>query len=158
MLASLISRTAALSTIFLTVKRLIALSFGTQREQLEQRMKVTWPRPFLLRPPFLLFFVYWTWNKKSSQCQRFKKPYHDWINFSTSKPSEVHPTHFDHNQSKLWPWKLLGYPQQRLTLKKVLTILNVEVGRRCVERQWVCCAVTTFPRSLGKANLHSHTV
>jgi len=36
---------------------LMALSLGTQREQLEQRMKVTWPRPFLLRPPFLLFLV-----------------------------------------------------------------------------------------------------
>lgn len=56
--ASLISRTAALSTIFLTVKRLIALSFATQREQLEQRKNLTWPRPFLLRPPFLLFLVY----------------------------------------------------------------------------------------------------
>jgi len=57
-LASLISLTAALSTMFLTVKRLIALSLGTQREQLEQRMKLTLPRPFLLRPPFLLFLVY----------------------------------------------------------------------------------------------------
>jgi len=41
---------AALSTIFLIVKRLIALSFGVQREQLLQRMGLTWPRPFLLRP------------------------------------------------------------------------------------------------------------
>jgi hypothetical protein len=56
-LASLISRTAALSTMFLTVKRLMALSFATQREQFEQRTKPTWPRPFLLRPPFLLFLV-----------------------------------------------------------------------------------------------------
>ena len=44
--------------MFLTVKRLIALSLGTQREQLEQRMKETLPRPFLLRPPFRLFLVY----------------------------------------------------------------------------------------------------
>ena len=51
------SRTAALSTMFLTVKRLMALSFATQREQFEQRTKPTWPRPFLLRPPFLLFLV-----------------------------------------------------------------------------------------------------
>ena len=51
------SRTAALSTMFLTVKRLMALSFATQREQFEQRTKPTWPRPFLLRPPFLLVFV-----------------------------------------------------------------------------------------------------
>ena len=27
------------------------------REQLEQRIEATWPRPFLLRPPALLFFV-----------------------------------------------------------------------------------------------------
>lgn len=40
-----------------TVKRLMALSLGTHREQLEQRTKVTWPRPFLLRPLFLLFLV-----------------------------------------------------------------------------------------------------
>ena len=55
--ASEISLTAALSTMFLTVKRLIALSFATQREQLEQRTKLTWPRPFLLRPPLRLFLV-----------------------------------------------------------------------------------------------------
>jgi hypothetical protein len=55
--ASLISRTAALSTMFLTVNRLMALSFGTAREQFEQRRKVTCPRPFLFRPPFLLFLV-----------------------------------------------------------------------------------------------------
>ena len=56
-LASLISRTAAVSTMLRTVKRLMALSFGTHREQLEQRTKLTWPRPFLLRPLFLLFLV-----------------------------------------------------------------------------------------------------
>ena len=56
-LASLISRTAALSTMLRTVNRLMALSFATQREQLEQRTKPTWPRPFLLRPLFLLFLV-----------------------------------------------------------------------------------------------------
>lgn len=56
-LASLISRTAADSTMLRTVKRLIALSLGTHREQLEQRTKLTWPRPFLLRPLFLLFLV-----------------------------------------------------------------------------------------------------
>lgn len=32
------------------VNRLIALSLGVQREQLEQRTGLTWPRPFLLRP------------------------------------------------------------------------------------------------------------
>lgn len=32
-----------------TVNRLIALSLGTQREQLEHRTKLTWPRPDLLR-------------------------------------------------------------------------------------------------------------
>ena len=34
------------------VKRLMALSLGVQRLQLEQRMGFTWPRPFLLRPLF----------------------------------------------------------------------------------------------------------
>lgn len=57
-LASLISRTAALSTMLRTVKRLMALSLPTQREQFEQRTKLTWPRPFLLRPPERLFLVY----------------------------------------------------------------------------------------------------
>jgi hypothetical protein len=51
------SRTAADSTMLRTVKRLMALSLATQREQLEQRRNATWPRPFLLRPPFLLFLV-----------------------------------------------------------------------------------------------------
>jgi hypothetical protein len=32
------------------VKRLMALSLGVQRAQLEQRTGLTWPRPFLLRP------------------------------------------------------------------------------------------------------------
>lgn len=43
--------------MFRTVKRLIALSLPTHREQLEQRTNTTCPRPFLLRPPFLLFLV-----------------------------------------------------------------------------------------------------
>jgi hypothetical protein len=41
---------AADSTMFLMVNLLIALSLGVHREQLEQRMGLTWPRPFLLRP------------------------------------------------------------------------------------------------------------
>ena len=32
------------------VNRLMALSLGVHREQLEQRMGLTWPRPCLLRP------------------------------------------------------------------------------------------------------------
>ena len=32
------------------VNLLIALSFGVHREQLEHRIGLTWPRPFLLRP------------------------------------------------------------------------------------------------------------
>jgi hypothetical protein len=32
------------------VNLFIALSLGVHREQLEQRMGLTWPRPFLLRP------------------------------------------------------------------------------------------------------------
>ena len=43
-------RMAADSTMFLMVNLLIALSLGVHREQLEQRMGLTWPRPFLLRP------------------------------------------------------------------------------------------------------------
>lgn len=37
------------------VNLLMALSLGVHREQLLQRMGLTWPRPFLLRP---LFFLY----------------------------------------------------------------------------------------------------
>lgn len=36
------------------VNLLMALSLGVHREQLEQRMGFTWPRPFLLRPLFFL--------------------------------------------------------------------------------------------------------
>ena len=112
MLASLISRTAALSTIFLTVKRLIALSFGTQREQLEQRMKVTWPRPFLLRPPFLLFFVYWTWvsvnaAKKTVTTVQIQTL---WNASSPFWPQSVHITVMNTSEirippTEIWHWK-----------------------------------------------------
>ena len=43
-------RIAADSTMFRMVNLLMALSLGVHREQLEQRMGLTWPRPFLLRP------------------------------------------------------------------------------------------------------------
>jgi hypothetical protein len=43
-------RIAADSTMFRMVNLLIALSFGVHLEQLEHRMGLTWPRPFLLRP------------------------------------------------------------------------------------------------------------
>lgn len=43
-------RIAADSTMLRMVNLLIALSLGVQREQLEQRIGLTWPRPFLLRP------------------------------------------------------------------------------------------------------------
>ena len=43
-------RIAADSTMLRMVNLLIALSLGVHREQLEQRMGLTWPRPFLLRP------------------------------------------------------------------------------------------------------------
>jgi len=43
-------RMAADSTMFLMVNLFIALSLGVHREQLEQRIGLTWPRPFLLRP------------------------------------------------------------------------------------------------------------
>lgn len=54
------SLTAAASTMFLMTNFLMALSLGTQRAQLVQRMGWTWPRPFLARPLFLLFLV---WGK-----------------------------------------------------------------------------------------------
>lgn len=57
-LASEMSLTAAASTMFLMTNFLMALSLGTQRAQLVQRMGCTWPRPFLARPLFLLFLVY----------------------------------------------------------------------------------------------------
>lgn len=41
---------AADSTMLRMVNLLIALSLGVHRAQLEQRMGLTWPRPFLLRP------------------------------------------------------------------------------------------------------------
>jgi len=48
---------AADSTMLRTMKRLTALSLGVQRAQFEQRIGSTWPRPCLLRPLFLRFFV-----------------------------------------------------------------------------------------------------
>ena len=44
------ARIAADSTMLRMVNLFIALSLGVHREQLEQRMGLTWPRPFLLRP------------------------------------------------------------------------------------------------------------
>ena len=43
-------RIAADSTMLRMVNLLIALSLGVHREQLLQRIGLTWPRPFLLRP------------------------------------------------------------------------------------------------------------
>lgn len=43
-------RIAADSTMLRMVNLLIALSLGVHREQLEHRIGLTWPRPFLLRP------------------------------------------------------------------------------------------------------------
>ena len=43
-------RMAADSTMLRMVNLLMALSLGVHREQLEHRMGLTWPRPFLLRP------------------------------------------------------------------------------------------------------------
>lgn len=51
---SLDVRIAADSTMLRMVNLLMALSLGVHREQLEQRMGLTWPRPFLLRPLFFL--------------------------------------------------------------------------------------------------------
>jgi hypothetical protein len=43
-------RMAADSTMLRIVNLLMALSLGVHREQLEHRIGLTWPRPFLLRP------------------------------------------------------------------------------------------------------------
>jgi len=51
------SLTAALSTMFLTVKCLMACPF--------QRIRVTWPCPVLLQPPFLL-----SWSAKAHFSER----------------------------------------------------------------------------------------
>ena len=51
------SLTAAASTMFRMTNFLMALSLGTHRAQLVQRIGCTWPRPFLARPLFLLFLV-----------------------------------------------------------------------------------------------------
>jgi hypothetical protein len=48
---------AADSTMLRMVNLLMALSLGVHREQLLQRMGLTWPRPFLLRPLFFLFLT-----------------------------------------------------------------------------------------------------
>jgi len=48
---------AADSTMLRMVNRLMALSLGVHREQLEHRMGLVWPRPFLLRPLFFLFLT-----------------------------------------------------------------------------------------------------
>lgn len=56
-LASEMSLTAAASTMFRITNFLMALSLGTHRAQLVQRIGCTWPRPFLARPLFLLFLV-----------------------------------------------------------------------------------------------------
>lgn len=55
--ASVISLTAAASTILRMTNFLIALSLGTQRAQLVQRTGFTWPRPCLERPPLRLLQV-----------------------------------------------------------------------------------------------------
>lgn len=55
--ASVISRTAAASTIFLMTNFLIALSLGTHLAQLVQRTGLTCPRLCLQRPPLRLFLV-----------------------------------------------------------------------------------------------------
>lgn len=64
--------------MFLTVKRLMALSLGTQREQLEHRTKPTWPRPFLLRPPLLRFLV-WGCSRQHANQQHHPKVHPKWI-------------------------------------------------------------------------------
>jgi hypothetical protein len=51
-------RIAADSTMLRIVNLLMALSLGVHLEQLEHLMGLTWPRPFLLRPLFVLLVLY----------------------------------------------------------------------------------------------------
>lgn len=57
--ASVMSRTAAASTMFRMTNFLIALSFGTHRAQFVHLTGLTWPRLCLQRPPLRRFLV---WN------------------------------------------------------------------------------------------------
>lgn len=72
---------AADSTMLRMVNRLIALSLGVHREQLEQRIGLTWPRPFLLRPLwkthrgqqfFSLYFLRWSGETRISNNESFR--------------------------------------------------------------------------------------
>lgn len=56
--ASVMSRTAAASTILRITNFLIALSFGTQRAQFVHLTGLTCPRLCLQRPPLRRFLVY----------------------------------------------------------------------------------------------------
>lgn len=47
-------------------------TLGHMREQFEQRIEATWPRPFLLRPPALLFFVT-AGEKRACQCRAHRQ-------------------------------------------------------------------------------------
>jgi hypothetical protein len=121
-LASLISLTAALSTMFLTVNRLMALSLGTQREQLEQRMKLTLPRPFLLRPPFLLFLVY-----KDGRLNEHKDR-HPRVEKRIRLKQKYKTTSFRWQIEMKW---LLN----RIDRQTRLTIFYCAVERRCIGRR-----------------------
>lgn len=60
--ASLMSLTAAASTMFLITNFLMALSLGTHRAQFVHLTAFTWPRPCLARPPLRRLRV---WKQKS---------------------------------------------------------------------------------------------
>ena len=66
------SLTAAASTMFRMTNFLMALSLGTHRAQLVQRIGCTWPRPFLARPLFLLFLVILEAPRRESRTPVFK--------------------------------------------------------------------------------------
>lgn len=63
-LASVISLTAAASTMLRITNFLMALSLGTHLAQFVQRTGLTWPRPFLLRP---LLRRFWVWSQRFKQ-------------------------------------------------------------------------------------------
>lgn len=95
--------------MFLTVKRLMALSLPTHREQFEQRTNLTWPRPFLLRPPLLRFLVYKT--RFSKRTQRAS----DGCIQSVESPSSQN----SHNS------RIVSQSSSRISLWRVIMVLTI---------------------------------
>lgn len=95
-------------------------TFGQHLPQLEQRMKLTWPRPCLLRPPFLLLKVCKIQKKHRIRNCRFVNN----ENWRKNIRSSIHITIFVKKKRELW--ELLaallrqGLLQQTTTCKKAM--------------------------------------